>query len=139
MNNGKLVVIVFILASSLCVETFYLVFFTQPIWHGSIGEIIDADLIGFTSNNSAKFQIANIGYQPVTLMGFVMVNGMNSTLTPLEYENASIPIDGRVNFMVTLNGENQFIEDVDYTFVIETVHGTYFYETREFNTEFIIE
>lgn len=35
--------------------------------------------------------------------------------------------------------ENQFIENVEYTFVIRTVHGTYFYETREFNTESIIE
>ena len=140
MSNHKWVLIVIILAISLCAETCVMLVGFQP-YPNLLGwtETIDLALVGFTSNSSARLRISNIGYNPVTLMDWIMVNGMNATLVPFGYLNASLPVGVQANFTVTLLGENQFSENMEYTFVVKTAsRGTHWYITSEFYPEHFI-
>ena len=140
MSNNKWALIVIILAVSLCAETCVMLAVIQPA-PNLLGwtEGIDLWLVGFTSNSSAMLQIVNVGYNPVTMMDWIMVNGMNATLTPFGYPNASLPVGAGANFTVTLLGENQFSENIEYTFVIKTASsGTHWYITSPFYPEPII-
>jgi len=141
MSNHKWVLIVIILAISLCAETCVMLVGFQPYPNLMGGtETIDLSLVGFTSNSSVRLRIINTGYNPVTLMDWIMVNGMNATLGPFGYPNASLPVGVQANFTVTLLGENQFSENIEYTFVVKTAsRGNYWYITSKFYPEpFII-
>lgn len=139
MSNDKWVLIVIILAISLCAETCIMLVVIQPAQNlMSWTEHIDLWLVGFTSNNSARLQIVNDGDNPVTIMDWIMVNGMNATLAPSRYPNDGLPVGARTNFTATLLGENQFNENIEYTFVIKTASGNHWYITSQFNHEHII-
>ena len=137
MKTGKWVIIVLTLAVALCGETFYTITMTQPNEFSTLQSPDNFRIVQFvfTSNNSARVLIINDGRSAVTLKDFVLVNGMNATVAPLGYPTPSIPKESQANFTVTLREGNQFIPNVEYTFVIETTHESHSYVTRLFYAE----